>query len=165
MRKIILFLLLFSFCQVGHSASSGDLGLGIILGAPTALTGKYLAGNNLAYDFGLAFSFDDYVLIYGDRLVPVPGGFGRKTKFASQITPYYGIGGVIVVTNKDRSSNDRILGKKSGSFGLGLRIPLGIEWRPSQPDFAFFLEIVPGISVIPETSAMFQGGIGLRYFF
>jgi len=153
------------FCGLAQAATSGPLGLGVIFGNPTALTGKYLVGNGRAYDFGLAFSFSDYILVYGDYLVPFTKGFGSRDKFVSQLIPYYGVGGIAVTTTKDRTNDDRILGKKSGSFGLGLRIPLGIEWRPSDPAFGFFLEIVPGISIAPETSAMFQGGVGLRYFF
>ncbi len=165
MKKIILGILCWASMGNAVGKSSGPLGLGIVFGNPTALTGKYVVSNVLAYDFGLAFSFSDYILIYGDHLVSIPAGFGNKTKFISQLTPYYGIGGILVSTTTDRSKVDRILGKKSGSVGLGLRIPLGVEWRPIQPDFAFFAEIVPGISIVPETSAMFQGGLGLRYFF
>lgn len=166
MRRII-FLIAVCFVSLSsaYGASSGPLGLGIILGNPTALTGKYLLGSGRAFDFGVAFSFSDYILLYGDYLIPFKKGFGSRDKFVSQLIPYYGVGAIVVSTTKDRSNDDRVFGKKSGAFGLGVRIPFGIEWRPLDPEFGFFIELVPGISVAPETSSMFQGGVGLRYFF
>ncbi len=167
MKILISFLFLFfQFTQAqANTRKSGPLGLGVIFGNPTALTGKYNSSSNLAYDFGLAFSMSDYFLAYGDYLVLKPNGFGNRSKFISQLIPYYGIGGVIAITNKERTSDDRVLSKRSGSLGVGLRIPFGVEWRPIDPEFGFFFEVVPGISLVPETTAMFQGGLGLRYYF
>lgn len=76
-----------------------------------------------------------------------------------------GVGGLLVVTNRDYNKDDRFLGKKSGSVGLGVRVPVGVEWQPGRPPLGVYLELVPGMAIIPKTDAFFQGGIGIRYYF
>ncbi len=163
-EKRIKFLLLAVFSSVlcfGQFSLAGNLGLGLILGSPTAFTGKFYRTNTIAYDFGIAFSLSDYLLVYSDYLIHVPNGVFKNPR----LTPYYGIGGIVVSTRTSRSSNDKILGKDSGSLGAGVRVPFGVDWRPATPPLAFFAEIVPGLAVIPETGVLVEGGIGLRYFF
>ncbi len=148
-----------------QSFSEENLGAGIVLGAPTALTLKYWQTKQVAYDAGLGFSAGNYVLFYGDYLYHYPGAFKQKDAFLSRLTPYVGLGAIVAVTTGDRKDNDNYLGKSSGSFGLGVRVPLGIEWIPREPSLGVFIEIAPGISLIPSTSALLMAGIGVRYYF
>jgi hypothetical protein len=157
-----LFLIVFPFLLLaGQPTWAGNLGLGLILGSPTAFTGKLYRTNTVAYDFGIAFSLSDYLLVYSDYLIHVPNGVFKNPR----LTPYYGIGAIVVSTRTSRSSNDKILGKDSGSIGAGVRVPFGVDWRPATPPLAFFAELVPGLAVIPETGVIVEGGIGLRYYF
>lgn len=165
-NRIIICLSIFLFANTAKAkSSSGPFGLGIILGVPTAISGKLWLDQRSAIDMGLAFSFNDYIFAYGDYLVHFPGALSGKEKFLAQITPYFGIGALIAVTSVDRSTDDRFLGRRNGSIGLGLRIPLGVEWQPVNPSLGVFVEIAPGISIIPQTSAIFEAGIGVRYYF
>lgn len=151
---------------VGLQANAaGDVGAGIILGSPTGLTGKFWKDQQVAFDAGLSFSTSDYILVYGDYLFHYPGAIRQANKFISELTPYMGVGGAFVVTTSDRSNNDRLLGKKSGSAGIGIRVPFGLEWKPGKPPLGAFVELVPGISVMPATDIMIMGGIGIRYYF
>jgi hypothetical protein len=45
---------------------SGPFGVGLILGEPTALNFKYDQTQNDAFDAGLAFNLDKWLLVYGD---------------------------------------------------------------------------------------------------
>jgi hypothetical protein len=150
---------------LAHAGPGGNFGLGIILGAPTALTGKYYMGREEAIDFGLAFDFDDYILLYGDYLAHFPGGFGRSSQFVSELVPYIGIGPVLVLDADDRRRNDKYFADSDDDFGLGVRIPLGIEWMAPRFPLGIALEIVPGMIVIPGTDAFIQGGVAFRYYF
>lgn len=147
------------------TAGGHPFGIGIILGAPSALTAKHWIDQRSAIDGGLAFSLNEYFLFYSDYLHHFPGLFKSKDRFVSELAPYFGVGGLIAFTTSGRSRDDRYLGRSTGSLGLGVRIPLGIEWRPSDPHLGVFLELAPGLSVIPETLGLFQGGIGIRYYF
>ncbi len=148
--------------STGHS-----LGLGIILGEPSGFTGKVLIQNNHAIDFGVAYSFGDYVLIYADYLFQWPGAFRLKTgeKFFEQLVPYVGVGVEALIATSGPGVSRTYWGSRSASVGAGVRIPLGIEWLPGDPPLGIFLEIAPGIGFIPLTYVFFQGGIGARYYF
>lgn len=137
-------------CTQKTSASSGDFGLGFVLGEPSGITGKYWVGSETAIDFGVAFSLNNYFLIYADYLFHFPGAFGASTKFASHLTPYLGLGARVVTGT---------------SAGIGARLPLGIEFKPERVPLGIFIEVVPGLSLLPGTATFVQGGIGVRYYF
>jgi hypothetical protein len=165
MTLLNLLLALMFFLILNVATASSNVGAGIILGSPTGLTAKTWKDNHVAYDAGLAFSVSDYILVYGDYLFHYPGSIKQGNVFISELIPYIGFGGVFVITNRDRANNDKFYGKKSGSFGAGIRVPLGLEWKPGKPPLGVFGEIVPGISVAPATDILIMGGIGIRYYF
>lgn len=151
-----------STAQAAESAVSGPFGLGVILGEPTGVTVKYDADANTAFDAGLSFRFDRYVMLYGDWHYKFAGAFGSRN-FLNQLTPYVGAGAVVLFLNdRDYRYFDDDL---DGDFALGLRIPIGIEWRTPKVPLGVFAEVVPGLAVIPGTDAFIQGGVGVRYFF
>jgi hypothetical protein len=141
-------------------------GAGIVLGEPTGLTAKYWVERGRAFDGGLAYSFDRYMLIYGDYLLHFPNLFGRRDKFVSELNPYAGIGAWFYFsTISNRSVTRKGYTDNTAGAGLGIRIPLGIEWTPSQTPLGVFLELVPGMGIIPSTYGVIQGGVGIRYYF
>ncbi len=135
-----------------------DFGLGIVLGEPTGISGKYRQSAQRGIQGGLAWSFDSYMLLFGDYLFSFPGAFGSKTRFVSQLSPYIGIGGTMFFGNNVRP-------RSNSSFGLGIRIPLGLEWNPGDPPLGVFVELAPGLGLVPGTFGFLQGGIGIRYYF
>ncbi len=169
MKKIVLHIvvsfLIVILAQPAGARTNGQFGLGVVVGGPTAITGKYWLNREAAIDGGLAFSFSDYILLYGDYLVHYPRPFKNADPFFSNIDFYMGVGANLVVTTNDRSNNDTYLGRKSGSVGIGVRVPFGLEWHPTGPPLGIFVEIVPGISIIPATAVVVQGGLGIRYYF
>ncbi len=50
----------------------------------------------------------------------------------------------------------------SDHFGLGLRVPIGIQWY-FMPRFELFGELAPGFAILPSSGFDFSGGIGLRF--
>jgi hypothetical protein len=154
-----------------RSAAGGHFGLGVVLGEPTGLSAKYRITSRDAVDFGLAYSFNDFFAIFSDYLfhfpgvIPRPSGSASGATFVSELTPYVGIG-AIAFFNTASARNDRKFFTGDGSSaGLGLRIPLGIEWRPHYPPLGIFLELVPGVGIVPSTFGFFEAGIGARFYF
>jgi len=140
-------------------AESRPFGLGIILGQPTGITGKYLMDSN-AIDAGIAYSFGSSLLIYGDYHWLFPGFFGNSSEFVGAMTAYVG-GGLVLSTSENRTG---VAGSTTG-FGVGVRVPFGASWRSADHRFEVFLELVPGILIAPRTAALFEGGIGGRFYF
>ncbi len=181
MRKIFkrsASLLLLSFCMLFGSAQAaaphGNTGLGIVLGDPTGITVKHWMDSRSAIDGGLAYALSDFVLIYGDYLYHFnihPGGGGKDAefkRFLSDLRPYIGVGGLLLASTRATRTQKALYVDTTGtssSLGLGLRIPLGLEWIPSGPPIGVFLELAPGIGIIPGTFAMLNAGIGVRFYF
>lgn len=175
-RSSLLILLLTGFLgqpSLAAGASSGaggssahPFGLGFVIGEPTALSAKLWLNGENALDFGLSFAYDAYVSIFIDYLFHFAGAFGHSSTFVSQLSPYVGVGGELAFANDRYWYRDRrFFGYSHSSVGFGIRVPLGIEWTPSRPPLGVFVELVPGISLIPNTSGLVEGGIGVRYYF
>ena len=163
LEKIIFLFIILAF---PFFSNAGNLGAGVVLGDPTAITAKYWNSSNTAYDFGLSFFSGSYVSFYSDYLWHYPGYWKSATNhFVASLTPYVGIGGIVVIAQSSRANNDHLLGTSSGSLGIGVRVPFGCEWRPTQPPIGVFAEIAPGMSIIPNTAILVQIGLGVRYYF
>jgi hypothetical protein len=130
------------------AAQTGNLGLGIVAGDPSGISGKLWTGPNNAIDFIVGFSlYHDYVSINADyvwhewNLIPVKAG---------RLPLYYGMGLWTSISQ----------GPAVGGRGI-----VGLEYLfPSAP-LDVFLELGPGIQILPDTGPAFSAGLGMRYFF
>lgn len=151
-----------------QAAKGGPFGLGIILGEPTGITAKYNMDRTYAVDGGISFNFDQWFMLYADYLHHWPGVMGSQNAFVANLTPYVGFGGLIVMSNRDEYETRKYryyTSTSSSKTAVGFRIPLGLEWRAPTFPLGVFLELVPGMTIIPGTSGFFQGGIGARFYF
>jgi hypothetical protein len=164
MKKIIL-ILAFIFVSLSSTyAQTRKLGVGALLGDPTALSAKYFMGTN-AVDGGVAFGNHEFIL-FGDYLKHFPGKIGNQNAFVAALTPYVGIGAVIAFDDGENNhSHHHFINDDEDDFALGARIPFGVEWMATEIPMGVALEIVPGIVVVPETDAFVQGGLAVRYYF
>jgi len=143
-----------------------DWGAGIMIGDPAALTAKNWIESDRAIAMGIGWGFDEYLMFYGDYLFHFNSVFGKSSRFVSQLSPYVGVGGIAVLSTMDRYGWERRYFRTHRStVALGARIPVGVEWLLPNPTFGFFIEIVPGLTVIPATWGFIQFGIGARYYF
>ena len=150
------------------AAQGGPFGLGIILGEPTGITGRYNMNRTNSVQGGISFNFDQWFLLYGDYLYNWPGVFGGQNQFVANLTPYVGVGGLIVLSNRNEVETRKYryyTTTSSSKTAVGFRIPLGLEWRAPSFPLGVFLELVPGMTIVPGTNAFFQGGIGARFYF
>jgi len=160
---VFLFAVLFGSGPIS-GADQGDLGVGLVVGIPTALTGKLRMIEDRAIDFGLSWDFGDYVLFYGDYLFEYPYALDEHRK-SEMIFPYWGVGLTLIFLDDKKKPPRPYSRDKDESFQIGVRIPLGLAWIPRSTPLEVFLELIPGVSLFPGLSGNFGVGLGVRYFF
>jgi hypothetical protein len=148
--KIKYILVLFSILFLSNvNAQSNGIGLGLIIGEPTGISGKFWTGSTTAFDAGLAWSFIDEnafqihadYLFHNIRLITVSEG---KLPF------YYGIGARLKTANEIK---------------VGVRVPLGLAYLFQNLPIDIFVEVVPILDIIPKTDFQINAALGARYFF
>lgn len=153
---------------VAAPLAGSDFGIGFVLGNPSGLSAKLPTSQNNALQFILAFNNNrdnwnnhgwangdcnttndcngslyfggDYVW-YNYNAIPVKQG---------RLPFYYGPG--LWMSASDNSA-------------VGMRFVLGLEYQFAAAPFDIFLEIAPGIRVIPNTDGYVSAGLGARFFF
>ncbi|MFC1585769.1 hypothetical protein ACFL5V_09500 [Fibrobacterota bacterium] len=130
------------------AAGDGKLGLGIILGHPTGISGKYWLSQTTAVDAALAYSLmgRGHIYLHADHL----WHFSEIIDIEQNILAYIGIGPSVKVGDHDGL--------------LRARVPLGIELLLGGTG-DIFVELVPVLELIPATDVDFDAGIGARFFF
>jgi hypothetical protein len=148
-KKLIAGVLLSLFLLNHLVAQVEGFGVGIIVGEPTGVSGKYWLDRSNALDGAVAWSFLDDGSFYlhanyihhhfevidlssGD--MPLYYGGGLKMKFASD-------------------------------FVFGIHVPLGLAYHFEEAPLDVFIEIRPGINFTPNVKFDMSGGIGVRYYF
>ncbi len=124
-------------------------GIGFVLGAPTGLSASLPIGSHNALNATLGYKLGDspnlytqasYVWIAKD-IIPVDVG---------SVSVYYGPG-AFVLASRDAA--------------LGIQAIGGIDYRFATAPVQVFLEIGPGITLLPDTSPHLGAGLGVRYYF
>lgn len=150
--RLIIYILSFLLILCGHAvAEDRGFGLGVILGEPTGISGKYWVTSNIAVDGAAAWSFagDDGVQLHADVLYHKFDLFNVKT---GKLPIYFGAGARIKFTIDDDNR-------------FGMRVPVGIDYIFENVPLDIFFELVPIIDFAPSTKFAFNGGVGVRYFF
>ncbi len=153
MKKILL-LLTFIFILVLATnllAQESGYGIGVILGEPTGISGKYWLNDVNAVDAGLAFDLfngKSSLAIHADYLyhntnlikwkykLPVYYGFGLRMRFSSNTSSLFGVRGI------------------AGVMMYMRKLPIDV-----------FFEIAPSFRLLPITGLDLDIAIGGRYYF
>jgi hypothetical protein len=127
--------------------------LGVYLGQPTGISAKYwINGKNsidgvAAWGFGGAGSGN--LVVAADYLF----NFIDMVKIEKETFPLYVGAGAIMGIDM------------GGGISLGARVPLGAFYIFRNIPLEISLEVVPGLYLIPATTFLMMGGIGVRYCF
>lgn len=145
--KVILMILMLVVSVAGQCK---ELGLGVSLGNPTGLNGKYWLGGNTAVDGGLAFSLGKHsnLSIHSDYLLHNEGAF-----FFNDVHPldlYYGIGGRMEFADE---------------IELGVRVPVGLTHRIENGTADVFGEVAPIWNFVSAMGLELHLLVGGRYYF
>lgn len=145
--KIILFafFMIFSF-----HASANQKGIGISLGNPTGLNGKYWLEGNKAVDAGFGFSLGDSTdfSIHSDYLLHNEGAF-----YFNDVHPldlYFGLGGRMEFADE---------------IEFGARIPVGLSNRSENKSSDIFVEVAPILDFLGRNGLELHFLLGSRYYF
>jgi len=148
MKKIILiaFAILFS---VGVFAQDSGLGLGVVFGEPTGLSGKMWTSERTAVDAAVAWSFvgTGWLYVNTDFLIH---NFDLIDVSQGALPVYFGVGAYLGL---------------SSDLAFGARIPVGLAYLFDGAPVEIFAELVPGLALLPEIRFYMGGGIGVRYYF
>ncbi|MDD3641990.1 MAG: hypothetical protein PHQ19_00780 [Candidatus Krumholzibacteria bacterium] len=137
------------------SADHGTVGLGVIFGEPTGLSGKVWTTERTAFDFGVAWSFqgDGHFHLHADYLFH---NFSYFDVDRGSLPFYLGIGGRVRFHDDDHGDDDS---------RFGVRFVVGLEYFFEDWPMAVFVEVVPILDLAPETEGDVNGGLGLRFYF
>lgn len=145
-------------------AEDSHIGVGFIIGDPTALSVKYYRNEDRAFDGGISIVHNDYVIVWGDTLYHYPASLGKQ-KLIARISPYFGFGAIAAIASKTDHPKGNFFDKRKDRAAVGVRIPFGVEWIWDKVPLGIGVELVPGVIVAPATMGALQGGLTLRYYF
>ncbi len=137
-----------------------EFGLGLMLGVPTGLAGKYYLSRNTALDFGFGAwgrnrTYRDSLHIHADFLWH-PAVLAKPRPF--WLTLYFGVGGRILAFDNDFGDSTHI----------GVRVPGGIMMDFQRVPIDIFLEVAFVFDIVVDNDRArddFNGALGLRYYF
>jgi hypothetical protein len=164
-------LLLVSPAHATEVGTSRSFGLGLQVGEPTAIVGKAFLGRGNAIDFGIGFwglgwrgrcrgpedhwhdchNRHDYFSVHADWLWEETI---RQQPF--RLDWHVGIGG--------RYAN--WYEWEDGASAVLARVPLGLDFAFNRPSWLeAFIEIAPGLLVVPGLDLWIDVGLGVRAYF
>ena len=148
MKKIIV-LFVSGLFAMNLLAQADGIGVGIILGEPTGLSGKLWLTEKTAIDGAVAWSMWDQgaLHVHADFLVH---SFNLINVSQGQLPLYFGIGARV------KLANDPL---------IGVRVPVGLAYLFGSAPLDIFFEVVPILDLIPSTDFHLNSAIGVRYFF
>jgi hypothetical protein len=144
------------FCS--SYAYSGPLGLGIVIGSPTGISGNYLLSGDRSIDGALAYDLgdDSNFHIHSDYLFRYPKSIPLD---GQNLGWYWGAGAEFRTHHEDDHS------RKDESFRFGPRGVIGINYELKRAPLEIFGEVALAMYLIESTDLDFDLGIGLRYYF
>jgi hypothetical protein len=163
MKRILLIAsLLASLYTADLFAQQTDWSAGLVLGEPTGLVIRKELNEPLALHGTFAWSFGSYFASALDAVYYFKNIAGFPPELRRNLSFYVGGGAIVLVSLKDDPGRDL---DATGDMGLGLRIPLGIEWQFRPAPVSVFLEIAPAMGLYPGTFGFFNAGLGAVYKF
>lgn len=142
--------------------SSRAFGLGIVLGSPSGISGKYyIGGRTNAIDFSVGSWYSGrYGSYYGGYRVAVAyhWHFEELASGGGVAIPIrIGVGGFV--------SDGGFYDDWFGETALGVHVPFGLDFDLESAPVQFFGEVGAEIPVYPFFGLGFALGIGVRYYF
>jgi len=141
-------------------------GLGLELGAPTGVTGKYFLSSDRALDFGVGALYSYYdrngLHLYGDYLFH-PVSLVSTEDF--ELPLYIGLGARIWSFDNRRGD-----GVVDSAFAFGFRVPIGIAFDFNNVPLDVFVQVVPTLDLFSGYAAHsvyidIDASFGIRYWF
>ncbi|MFZ9885872.1 MAG: hypothetical protein ACO3JL_00100 [Myxococcota bacterium] len=143
-------------------------GVGLQVGAPTALTGKFVLGHDRAAVVGVGagygFFLDPAMSLHADYLYYPSSLFRNETL---QLSWFIGVGGWAALYQSGRY-NFVVPGVTywfNSPVFLAARVPIGVNLALREAPLEFYLEGDPALSVFPIVSFGLGFSAGARFYF
>ena len=146
MKKLFFVAALFLPSAGAWAQSAGQAGVGVNVGDPMGLTGKYWLDHTRAVDVGASFAGD--LALYGDFLWNAWDIFPQPKK--GRLDAYVGLGPRLELTD----DND-----------FGIRTVAGAAYWIENHPIEVYLEAGPVFQVIPNQRVDFDASLGVRFYF
>lgn len=147
------------FVQMAQAkGTTGAFGLGIALGYPTGITGKYNLDSDHAVDATIGWSRSD-LLIQSTYLFHF-----HKPVQNLPIDTYLGIGGRLYTFDNHYYKN-RVFADHRDETWIGVRAPAGIRYLTQKVPIELFAELALTLYVVPATTTDLDGMLGARWYF
>ncbi|MBI4423165.1 MAG: hypothetical protein HY554_05540 [Elusimicrobia bacterium] len=149
MTRILWVAAALALCLPSASAQErGQLGLGVMVGAPAGGSAKYFLAETHAVDAAIGYNNNlalhaDY-LWHGWDVLPRP----HEGKLAA----YAGLGG-------------RFRNRDDEEMEFGFRVPGGAAYWLARHPIELFIELAPVFRVNARNTITLDGAVGIRYFF
>jgi hypothetical protein len=150
-------------------SANGTFGLGLELGSPTGINGKYFLTDTTALNFGLGFIYDRYY--YDDRdglhlyLDHLWHPLSLTNQPAFQLPLYVGIGG------RFWSFDDGRRGIDDDGYAIGVHAPIGIAFDFNNKPLDIYVQLAVVLDVFvnyyrdERLGFHIEGSFGVRYWF
>ena len=149
---VVIILVVILFC--GQAVAQDKVfGLGVLLGEPIGLSGKWWLTRTIAIDGAVAWSFagDGGVQLHADVLYHK---FDLLHINEDKLPLYFGVGPRVKFETDD------------GDTIFGIRFPVGINYIYAEKrPLDLFFEVVPVLDRAPRIRFAFNAAVGVRYFF
>lgn len=140
-------------------------GVGLMVGAPTGLSGKLYLSRDTALDFGLGayYAYREHggLHVHMDFLWH-PVVLARTDPF--ELPLYVGVGGRILFDDDHGHRHDR--DHDHGDLAVGARVPIGVALDFNRVPLDIFVELAMVVDIIAVHSHVdLTGAFGVRYYF
>lgn len=165
MNRITILALAFFFGGSFVNGQGSGLGLGVMIGEPTGISGKAWTGSDRAFDFGLAWGLwrGGYLHLHGDYLFHASDVIKVNT---GKFLVHYGPGLRLRSWSNGRYwYRGRYYDNGSSRVSLGVRVPVGLTYLIDEAPVDIFLEVVPTMDLLPGTYLDLDAALGVRYYF
>jgi len=126
--------------------SAEDVGVGIQLGQPMGVTGKYWLSSTSAVDAAAGYHFNSNFDMHGDYLWHSFSSFDVQN---GRLPFYFGVGGRVMLGN---DSN------------FGMRLPIGMSFLTSNEPLEFYVEVAPVVQLLTSIGIDIDGAVGVRIY-
>lgn len=151
--------------SVSAGSNTSGVGLGVVVGDPTALSLAWRPGDTWYLQAALGWNLNsDRFALNVDYLMTLTTLHSADAGSVS-FPIYVGVGGRMRVDDDDWDDWGDDDWDNDEDSSLGLRVPVGLSILPTKIPMDFFVELAPVVELIPATDLDLDAGIGARFYF
>jgi hypothetical protein len=135
-----------SYAESSKVGNPRDIGIGLAVGQPTGVSGKYWLDTHVAVDGFLGYHFSDEFDMHADLLYHA---FSLLPITQGRLPIYFGVGGRALLGDSDQ---------------FGFRFPVGVSYLFPDNPLEGFVELAPVMKVTSGIAAYMDFMVGARVY-